>query len=97
MKSKSIFMDDLQFKKFVNPMPGIELKRKPKDESNFPLDFCVYYKDFTLNFEYISQPAVAAGSLEFYSISNKDDKTIKNNISTLSEIKKKIKMAIEKN
>lgn len=94
MKSEAIWMDDEQFKKFVKSMPSIGLKRKPKDKSKFPLDFVVYYKHgYTLNFEYLS------GNLHFYLISDKDrkiGKTIKDDRLILSEIKKKIKIAIKK-
>ena len=93
--SVSIWINDAQFKNFIKSMPSIGLKRKPEDKSTFPLDFVVYYDDrFKLNFEYLS------GNLEFYLISDKDSKTgktIKNDKSILSEIKKKIENAIKNN
>ena len=95
MKSETIPMSSVQFRKFVGSMAGIGLKRKPKDKSHFPLDFVVYYKNrFTLNFEYLS------GNLHFYLTSPKDKKTgkaIKSDTPILSEIKKKIKIATKSN
>ena len=40
-----IFLNKEQFYKFINSMKKLDLKRKPNDESSFPLDFIVFYKD----------------------------------------------------
>ena len=89
-----IFLNKEQFYKFINSMKKLDLKRKPNDESSFPLDFIVFYKDrYILNFEYLS------GSLEFYFIGKvnngkesyfKSDKDVGGNSSLLPEIRNKI-------
>ena len=44
--SKSIWMDNNKFKKFINNLSkNTDLKRVPKDKSAFPLDFKVIYKE----------------------------------------------------
>ena len=51
-----MLIDYNKFKKFINNLSKIDLKKYPKDKSAFPLDFkVVYKKKFILNFEYLSE------------------------------------------
>lgn len=94
-----IFLKKEQFYKFINSMKKLDLKRKPNDESSFPMDFVVFYKGrYILNFEYLSD------SLEFYFIGKinngkesyfKSDKEIGENSFLLSELRKKIEEAVK--
>ena len=93
--SEYIFMNKLQFNKFIKSMRDIGLERKPGDKSAFPFDFKVIYKNkFILNFEYLHDALIfyiigiiKKGKATYF----KSKEIIKNENSTQLKIKKEIK------
>ena len=97
--SENIVMEKSKFKKFINNMQRIDLKRMPKDKSTFPLCFAIFYKNkYILNFEYRSE------FLEFYVIGLRENdknryfkttKEMEGYDDILAEIETKIKRGIK--
>ena len=97
--SRDIFIEESKFKKFINNVQRIDLKRLPKDKSTFPLGFVVFYKNkYILNFEYRSE------LLEFYVIGLREDsrnkyfkttKEMEGYDDVLAEIETKMKKVIK--